>query len=235
MGHKVNTLSNRLGLIVGWQSLWYSHYPERIKEDFKIRKYLENRLDNISRIYIERSLNRVIITISSSRPSIIIGKGGSEIDKLKKELKIFTNKKIQINVFEIKKPELDAVLVSKSIASQLENRGSYKKAIKICISAALQVNAEGIKIKISGRLNGAEMARQETYKEGRIPLSTFRADIDYHMTEAHTNYGIIGIKVWIMKGEIYGKKNLFNIFKLKYKKNSYSELVSDSELDELFY
>lgn len=232
MGHKVNTLSNRLGLIVGWQSLWYSHYPERIKEDFNIRKYLENRLSkaNISRIYIERSLNRVIITISSSRPSIIIGKGGSEIDKLKKELNIFKYKKIQINIFEIKKPELDAVLVSKSIASQLENRGSYKKAIKICISAALQVNAEGIKIKISGRLNGAEMARKETYKEGRIPLSTFRADIDYHMTEAHTNYGIIGIKVWIMKGEIYGKKNLFHIFKLKYKKKKVSD---GSELDGL--
>ncbi|AGS33451.1 SSU ribosomal protein S3p (S3e) [Candidatus Karelsulcia muelleri] len=228
MGHKVNTLSTRLGLIVGWQSLWYSHYPERIKEDFKIRKYLENRLSNISRIYIERSLNKVIITISSSRPSIIIGKGGSEIYKLKKELNLFTYKNILIKIIEIKKPELDAVLVSKSIASQLENRGSYKKAIKICISAALQVNVEGIKIKISGRLNGAEMARKETYKEGRIPLSTFRADIDYHMTEAHTNYGIIGIKVWIMKGEIYGKKNIFNIFNFK--------KVYDSDEDyELLY
>ncbi|XMD98733.1 MAG: 30S ribosomal protein S3 [Candidatus Karelsulcia muelleri] len=226
MGHKVNTLSNRLGLIFGWQSLWSNNYPERIKEDFKLRKYLENRLAkyNVSRIYIERNLNRVNITISTSRPAMIIGKGGEEVEKLKKELKVFTKKVIQINIFEIKNPELDAVLVAKTIARKLENKFSYKKAIKICLAAAFRLNAEGIKIKISGRLNGAEMARTETYKEGRIPLSTFRADIDYSIAEAHTNYGIIGIKVWIMKGEIYGKKDLYNFFKLRSKKkNSYKE------------
>ncbi|XMD33399.1 MAG: 30S ribosomal protein S3 [Candidatus Karelsulcia muelleri] len=223
MGHKVNTLSNRLGLIVGWQSLWSNNYPERIKEDFQLRKYLENRLakSNVSRIYIERNLNRVNITISTSRPAMIIGKGGEEVEKLKKELKVLTKKVIKINIFEIKNPELDAVLVAKTIARKLEKKFSYKKAIKICLAAALRFNAEGIKIKISGRLNGAEMARTETYKEGRIPLSTFRADIDYSMAEAHTNYGIIGIKVWIMKGEIYGKKDMYNFFKLRSKKKNY--------------
>uniref|UniRef100_UPI0032B1D386 30S ribosomal protein S3 n=1 Tax=Candidatus Karelsulcia muelleri TaxID=336810 RepID=UPI0032B1D386 len=217
MGHKVNTLSNRLGLIVGWQSIWCSNYPDRIKEDFKIRKYIENRFPkiSISRIYIERTLNRIKITISTSRPAIIIGKGGYEIEKIKKEIEHLTYKEIKINIFEIKKPELDAVLVSKRIARKLESKSSYKKYIKICISSALRLNAEGIKIKISGRLNGAEMARTETYKEGRIPLSTFRADIDYYMTESHTDYGLIGIKVWIMKGEIYGKKKKYNIFKYK--------------------
>ncbi|BAO66393.1 30S ribosomal protein S3 [Candidatus Karelsulcia muelleri] len=217
MGHKVNTLSNRLGLIVGWQSIWCSNYPDRIKEDFQIRKYIENSFPKIyiSRIYIERTLNRIKITISTSRPAIIIGKGGDEIEKRKKEIEHFTYKEIKLNIFEIKKPELDAVLVSKSIARKLESKSSYKKSIKRCISSALRLNAEGIKIKISGRLNGAEMARTETYKEGRIPLSTFRADIDYYMTESHTDYGLIGIKVWIMKGEIYGKKKIYNIFKYK--------------------
>ena len=147
----------------------------------------------------------IVITIKTARPGIIIGKGGSEVDKLKEELKKITSKEVQLNIFEIKRPELDAFLVGSSIARQIENRISYKRAIKMAIAASIRMNAEGIKIQISGRLNGAEMARSEHYKEGRIPLSTFRADIDYAMVEALTTYGIIGVKVWIYKGEIRGK------------------------------
>ncbi len=162
----------------------------------------------ISRIYIERTLKLITVTVTTARPGIIIGKGGQEVDKLKEELKKLTGKEVQINIFEIKRPELDAVLVADSIARQIENRISYRRAIKMAIAAAMRMNAEGIKIMISGRLNGAEMARSETYKDGRIPLSTFRADIDYHIGEAHTTYGRMGIKVWIMKGEVYGKREL---------------------------
>ena len=172
--------------------------------------YINARLSraSVSSIIIERSVKLVVITIKTARPGIIIGKGGSEVDKLKEELKKITSKEIQLNIFEIKRPELDAFLVGSSIARQIENRISYRRAIKMSISAAMRINAEGIKIKISGRLNGAEMARSETYKEGRIPLSTFRADIDYAIVEAHTTYGRLGIKVWIMKGEVYGKREL---------------------------
>ncbi|HAX15219.1 MAG TPA: 30S ribosomal protein S3, partial [Leeuwenhoekiella sp.] len=150
----------------------------------------------------------VTVTITTARPGIIIGKGGQEVDKLKEELKQITNKEVQINIFEIKRPELDAFLVASSVARQIENRISYRRATKMAIAAAMRMNAEGIKIQISGRLNGAEMARSEAYKEGRIPLSTFRADIDYALVEAHTTYGRLGIKVWIMKGEVYGKREL---------------------------
>ena len=150
----------------------------------------------------------IVITIKTARPGIIIGKGGSEVDKLKEELKKITSKEVQLNIFEIKRPELDAFLVGSSIARQIENRISYRRAIKMSIAAAMRMNAEGIKIQISGRLNGAEMARSESYKEGRIPLSTFRADIDYAIVEAHTTYGRLGVKVWIMKGEVYGKREL---------------------------
>ena len=176
----------------------------------EIRKYINARLSraSVSSIIIERSVKLVVITIKTARPGIIIGKGGSEVDKLKEELKKITSKEIQLNIFEIKRPELDAFLVGSSIARQIENRISYRRAIKMSISAAMRINAEGIKIKISGRLNGAEMARSESYKEGRIPLSTFRADIDYAIVEAHTTYGRLGIKVWIMKGEVYGKREL---------------------------
>ena len=153
----------------------------------------------------------IVITIKTARPGIIIGKGGSEVDKLKEELKKITSKEVQLNIFEIKRPELDAFLVGSSIARQIENRISYRRAIKMSIAAAMRMNAEGIKIQISGRLNGAEMARSESYKEGRIPLSTFRADIDYAIVEAHTTYGRLGVKVWIMKGEVYGKRELSQI------------------------
>ena len=179
-------------------------------EDYKIRKYIHARLAkaSVSNVIIERTLKLITVTITTARPGIIIGKAGQEVDKLKEELKKITAKEIQINIFEIKRPELDARLVGASIARQIESRISYRRAIKMAIAAAIRMNAEGIKIQISGRLNGAEMARSESYKDGRIPLSTFRADIDYALVEAQTTYGKLGIKVWIMKGEVYGKREL---------------------------
>lgn len=212
MGQKTNPIGNRLGIIRGWDSNWYGgkDYGDKIAEDAKIREYLKARLSKagVSRIYIERTLKLITVTVTTARPGIIIGKGGQEVDKLKEELRKITGKEVQINIFEIKRPELDAVLVADSIGRQIENRISYRRAIKMAIAAAMRMNAEGIKVQISGRLNGAEMARSESYKEGRIPLSTFRADIDYHIGEAQTTYGKMGIKVWIMKGEVYGKREL---------------------------
>jgi len=212
MGQKTNPIGNRLGIIRGWDSNWFGgrDYGDKLAEDDKIRKYINARLSraSVSSIIIERSVKLIVITIKTARPGIIIGKGGSEVDKLKEELKKITSKEVQLNIFEIKRPELDAFLVGSSIARQIENRISYRRAIKMSIAAAMRMNAEGIKIQISGRLNGVEMARSESYKEGRIPLSTFRADIDYAIVEAHTTYGRLGVKVWIMKGEVYGKREL---------------------------
>lgn len=212
MGQKTNPIGNRLGFIRGWDSNWFGgdDYGDKIAEDFKIRRYLNARLQKagLSRIIIERTLKLVTVTINTSRPGIIIGKGGQEVDKLKEELKKLTKKDIQINIFEIKRPELDAKLVADSIARQIEGRISFRRATKMAIASAMRMGAEGIKVTISGRLNGAEMARTESYKEGRIPLHTFRADIDYHIAEAHMSYGRIGIKVWICRREIYGKRDL---------------------------
>ncbi|WP_222984893.1 30S ribosomal protein S3 [Flagellimonas meishanensis] len=212
MGQKTNPIGNRLGIIRGWESNWYggNDYGDKLAEDDKIRKYVHARLAkaSVSRVIIERTLKLITITITTARPGIIIGKGGQEVDKLKEELKKITNKEVQINIHEIKRPELDANLVAASIARQIESRISYRRAIKMAIAAAMRMNAEGIKVQISGRLNGAEMARSESYKEGRIPLSTFRADVDYALHEAHTTYGRLGIKVWIMNGEVYGKRDL---------------------------
>ena len=212
MGQKTNPIGNRLGIIRGWDSNWYGgrNYGDKISEDNKIRKYIRVRLSkaSVSNVIIERTLKIITITITTARPGIIIGKAGQEVDKLKEELRKITEKEVQINIFEIKRPELDAQLVGASIARQIESRISYRRAIKMAIAAAIRMNAEGIKIQISGRLNGAEMARSESYKEGRIPLSTFRADIDYALVEAHTTYGRLGVKVWIMKGEVYGKREL---------------------------
>ena len=223
MGQKTNPIGNRLGIIRGWDSNWYGgkNYGDKIEEDAKIRQYLKARLSKagVSRIYIERTLKLITVTITTARPGIIIGKGGQEVDKLKEELKKITGKEIQINIFEIKRPELDAVLVADSIARQIESRISYRRAIKMAIAATMRMNAEGIKVQISGRLNGAEMARSETYKDGRIPLSTFRADIDYYIGEAHTTYGRMGIKVWIMKGEVYGKRELSPLVGLQKKQS----------------
>ena len=212
MGQKTNPIGNRLGIIRGWDSNWYggSDYGNKLAEDDKIRKYIFVRLAkaSVSNVIIERTLKLITVTITTSRPGIIIGKAGQEVDKLKEELKKITQKDIQINIHEIKRPELDAKLVASSIARQIENRISYRRAIKMSIAASMRMNAEGIKVQISGRLNGAEMARSESYKQGRIPLSTFRADIDYSLVEAHTTYGRLGVKVWIMKGEVYGKREL---------------------------
>jgi small subunit ribosomal protein S3 len=212
MGQKTNPIANRLGIIRGWDSNWYGgkNFEPKLIEDEKIRKYLNARLSKagISKIIIERTLKLVTVTIHTARPGIIIGKGGQEVDKLKEELKKITSKEIQINISELKRPELDAVIVSSTIASQIEGRISYRRAIKTAIASAIRIGAEGIKVGISGRLGGAEMARREQYKEGRIPLHTFRADIDYATCEAHTTYGRIGVKVWICKGEIYGKPEL---------------------------
>ena len=212
MGQKTNPIGNRLGIIRGWESNWYGgkNYGDMIAEDEIIRKYIFTRLSkaSVSRVIIERTLKLITITITTARPGIIIGKAGQEVDKLKEELKKISQKDVQLNIVEIKRPELEAQLVASSIARQIEGRISYRRAIKMAIAATMRMNAEGIKVQISGRLNGAEMARSETYKEGRIPLSTFRADIDYALVEAHTTYGRLGGKVWIMKGEVYGKREL---------------------------
>ncbi|GFR74485.1 30S ribosomal protein S3 [Elysia marginata] len=213
MGQKTNPIGNRIGIIRGWDSNWYGDkdYGYKLAEDEKIRNYINVRLSkaSISRIIIERTLKPITITITTARPGIIIGKSGQEVNKLKEELKKITGKEdVQINIFEVKTPDLDAVLVASNIARQIESRVSYKRAVKTAIGSSMRMKAEGIKIQVSGRLNGAEMARSESYKDGRIPLSTFRADIDYAMKEAHTTYGRIGIKVWIMKGEVYGKRDL---------------------------
>lgn len=212
MGQKTHPIGLRLGIIKGWESNWYGgkSFDVKLVEDDKIRKYLHARLSKagISKIYIERTLKLVTVTIYTARPGIIIGKGGQEVDKLKEELKKLTGKEIQINISEIKRPELDATLVANAIARQIEGRISFRRAIKTSIASTMRIGAEGIKVLISGRLGGAEMARSEMYKEGRTPLHTLRADIDYAGTEAHTTYGRIGIKVWICKGEIYGKPEI---------------------------
>ncbi len=212
MGQKAHPIGNRLGIIRGWDSNWFGgkHYAEKLVEDEKIRNYLMARLakGGVSKIIIERTLKLITVTINTARPGIVIGKGGAEVDKLKEELKKLTKKDVQINIFEIKRPELDAKLVSESVAKQLEGRISFRRAVKTSIASTMRMGAEGIKIMCAGRLGGAEMARTEQYKEGRVPLHTFRADIDYAITEAQTSYGKIGVKVWICRGEVYGKRDL---------------------------
>ena len=212
MGQKTNPIGLRLGIIKGWDSNWFGgkSYESKLIEDDKIRKYLHARLSKagISKIIIERTLKLITVTINTARPGIIIGKGGQEVDKLKEELKKLTNKEVQINISEIKRPEMDAVLVANNVARQIEGRISFRRAVKTVIASTMRLGAEGIKVTVSGRLAGAEMARSETYKEGRIPLHTLRADIDYAIAEAHTTYGRIGVKVWICKGEVFGKKEL---------------------------
>jgi small subunit ribosomal protein S3 len=215
MGQKANPIGNRLGFIRGWDSNWFGgrNYGDRLAEDAAIRKYLHARLSraNVSRIIIERTLKLVTVTIATARPGVIIGKGGSEVEKLREELKKLTKKDVQLNIHEIKRPELDAKLVADSIARQIEGRISFRRAVKMSIGSTMRMGAEGIKVQLSGRLNGAEIARSEKFKDGRTPLHTFRADIDYHWSEAHTTYGRIGVKVWIMKGEVYGKRDLNNV------------------------
>jgi small subunit ribosomal protein S3 len=212
MGQKAHPIGNRLGIIKGWDSNWYggNNYSDKLVEDEKIRKYLSARISKggVAKIVIERTMKRITVTIHTARPGIVIGKGGQEVDKIKEELKKLTKKDVQINIFGIKRPELDAQLVGEGIAKQLEARISFRRAMKTSIASTMRMGAEGIKIMCAGRLGGAEMARTEQYKEGRIPLHTFRADIDYALAEAHTTYGKIGVKVWICKGEVYGKRDL---------------------------
>ncbi len=211
MGQKTNPISNRIGITRGWESSWVGgNYAEKIAEDYKIREYLSVRLAkaSISKIVIERTLKLITVTIQAARPGVIIGKGGQEVENLKNELKKVTKKDVQINIYEVKRPETDARIVAESIARQIEGRVSYRRAIKMAIATAMRVGAEGIKVQIAGRVGGAEMARTEMIKEGRTPLHTFRADIDYALAEAHTKVGVLGIKVWICNGEVYGKKDL---------------------------
>ena len=211
MGQKTNPISNRIGITRGWDSNWCGgNYAEKIKEDYDIRKYLVSRLAkaSLSKIVIERTLKLITVTIHAARPGVIIGREGKEVESLKEELKKITSKEVQINIFEVKKPEVDARIVADSIARQIEGRVSYRRAIKMAIATAMRMGAEGIKVQISGRVGGAEMARNEMIKEGRTPLHTFRADIDYALAEAHTKVGVLGIKVWICNGEVYGKKDL---------------------------
>ena len=212
MGQKANPIGNRLGIIKGWDSNWFGgkNYSDKLVEDEKIRKYLSVRIakGGVAKVVIERTLKRITVTIHTARPGIVIGKGGQEVDKIKEELKKLTRKDVQINIFEIKRPEIEAHLVAEGVAKQLEARISFRRAMKTSIASTMRMGAEGIKIMCSGRLGGAEMARTEQYKEGRIPLHTFRADIDYALVEALTTYGKIGVKVWICKGEVYGKRDL---------------------------
>ncbi len=212
MGQKTHPIGLRLGIVKGWESNWYGgkDFSDKLVEDEQIRTYLRARIQRggISKIIIERTLRKITITIHTSRPGIVIGKGGKEVDKLREEIRKITGKDVQINIFEIKRPELDAALVGQQIAQQLEGRVSFRRAMKSSIAATMRAGAQGIKIMCSGRLGGAEMARTEQYKQGRIPLQTLRADIDYALVEAHTIYGSIGVKVWIFKKEIFGKVDL---------------------------
>ena len=212
MGQKANPIGNRLGIIRGWESNWFGgkDMAQKVVEDERIRTYLKARINKggVARIIIERTLKRVTVTIQTSRPGIIIGKGGQEVDRIREELKKLSGKDVQININEIRKPELDAAIVGETIAKQLEGRVNFRRAIKMAIQQTMRVGAEGIKVRIGGRLGGADMARSEEYKEGRTPLHTFRADIDYAHSEAQTVYGKIGIKVWICKGEVFGKRDL---------------------------
>ena len=226
MGQKVNPIANRLGIVRSWDSNWFGgkNFGDSLVEDMKIRKYLNERLAkaSVSRIVIERTLKLVTITICTARPGIVIGKGGQDVDKLKEELKKLYDKDIQINIHEVKKPDLDATIVATNLARQIEGKIAYRRAIKMAIANTMRAGAEGIKVQICGRLNGAEMARKEMLKEGRTPLHTFRADIDYCQAEALTKVGILGMKVWICRGEVYGKRDVTMNFTQEKQNNSRS-------------
>lgn len=208
MGQKCNPVGYRLGFIKTWNSQWFDEkeFSGKLNEDLLIRRYIRKRMGDgaISRISIERTARRVVITIHTARPGVVIGKKGAEVDKLKEELKKLVQRDVQININEVKHPENDALLVAQNIARQLEGKVSFRRAMKRAITSSIRLGAEGIKITCSGRLGGAEMARTESYKEGRIPLHTLRADIDYASATANTTYGCIGVKVWIYNGEVIG-------------------------------
>lgn len=211
MGQKVNPIGFRLGSIKTWRSEWFSekNYSELLHEDLKIRKFLKGKLYHagISRIEIERAANKAKVNIHAARPGIIIGKKGTEIEKLKKDIEAITKSEVIINILEVRKPEIDAQLVAENVAQQLERRVAFRRAMKKCVTTAMKFGAKGIRVNCGGRLGGAEMARSEWYREGRVPLHTLRADIDCGFTEAHTAYGLIGVKVLIFHGEVLpGKK-----------------------------
>ncbi|MBN2730490.1 MAG: 30S ribosomal protein S3 [Bacteroidales bacterium] len=214
MGQKTNPIGNRIGITRAWDSIWFGGktYADKLHEDHKIRQYLKVRLvkASVSKIMIERSIKLVTVTIHTAKPGFIIGQKGKDVDELREELKKLTQKEVQINISEIKRPEVEATLVAQNIARQIEGRISHRRAIKTSIASTMRMNAEGIKISISGRIGGAEMSRTEHYKDGRTPLHTLRADIDYANVEAHTTYGRLGIKVWICKGEVFGTPDFYN-------------------------
>jgi small subunit ribosomal protein S3 len=209
LGQKTNPIGLRLGINKTWSSNWFDekNFAEKLQEDLLLRRYIHQRLQNagVSSVHIERTPKRIVMTINTARPGIVIGQKGRNVDILKGELKTLTSKEVQVNIVEIKRPELEAQLVADSVARQLEGRVSFRRAMKKALMATRRMGAEGIKITCAGRLGGAEMARREEYKEGRIPLHTLRADIDYASSVARTTYGTIGVKVWICKGEILGK------------------------------
>ena len=210
MGQKVHPTGIRLGIVKDWTSTWYAgsdKYAEYLNMDLEIREFIKKRLAaaSVSRVQIMRPASNAVITIHTARPGIVIGKKGEDIDKLRKEITARMGIPVSINVEEIRKPELDAYLVAESVAQQLERRIMFRRAMKRAVSNSMRIGAEGIKIKVGGRLNGAEIARSEWYREGRVPLHTLRADIDYGTAEANTTYGLIGVKVWIFKGEVFGK------------------------------
>lgn len=210
MGQKVHPKGFRLGVIKDWDSRWYAEkdYAKLLHEDIRIRGYIKERLFNagVSNIIIERTAKRARINIHAARPGIIIGKKGAEVEALRREIQKMAGKDIFINIVEVRKPEVEAQLVAENIAGQLERRVAFRRALKRSVSSALRFGAEGIKVMVAGRLNGAEMSRREWYREGRVPLQTLRADIDYGFAEARTTYGIIGVKVWVFKGEVTGNE-----------------------------
>lgn len=212
MGQKVKPIGLRVGINRTWDSLWYAEgesFADRLHEDIKIRKYIKKKLrfSGISKVVIERPAKKARVTIHTSRPGILIGKKGSDIEKLKKDLDKLVKDDVQLNIVEVRKPEIDSTLVAEAIAQQLEKRVSFRRAMKRVMQSAIRYGAEGIRVNCSGRLGGAEIARMEWYREGRVPLHTLRADIDYGTAEAHTTYGVIGIKVWVYKGDVYDKEN----------------------------
>lgn len=207
MGQKVNAISLRLGINKTWDSRWFAEgasYADKLHEDIRIRKYLKEKMGaaGVARIIIERPAKKAHISIHTARPGIVIGKKGADIDKIKKGLEKLTRDEVQLNIVEVRKPELDSTLIAESIAQQLERRVTFRRAMKRAVQSALRMGAEGIRINVSGRLGGAEIARMEWYREGRVPLHTLRADVDYGIASALTTYGIIGVKVWVFKGEI---------------------------------
>lgn len=210
MGQKVNPIGLRVGFIRDWESRWFAgkDYADLLHEDLKIREYIEKRLKtaSVSKVEIERASNRVNITISTAKPGMVIGKGGSEVEALRKSLNELTGKRVHINILEVKRPDLDAKLVAENVARQLENRVSFRRAMKQVIQRSMRAGAQGIKTEVSGRLGGADIARSESYSEGTVPLHTLRADIDYGTAEADTTYGKLGVKVWIYRGEVLPTK-----------------------------